>query len=159
LLGLALGGKEAGEELRPPAGDNRVPFKAWLRSIVPLDHLQIICNGEVAAELKLSADRQSADQQGTIPISRGDWCLLRAWADKPEYPVLDLYPYATTSPIYVKAGDSSPKSPEDAAYFVAWIDRVVKSAASNQDWNTEAEKASILHLCEQARAVYERLAR
>jgi TolB protein len=159
LLGLALGGKEAGEELRFPGGTNQVPFKAWLRSIVPLDHLQIICNGAVAAELKLNADRTSSDPQGTIPISHSGWCLLRAWADKPEHPVLDLYPYATTSPIYVKVGDSSQKSPEDAAYFMAWIDRVVNSIASSQEWNTEAEKASILRLCQQARGVYERLAR
>ena len=159
LLGLALGGKEAGEELRLPRGNDQVPFKAWLRSIVPLDHLQIICNGAVATELKLNADRQSSDPQGVIPISHSGWCLLRAWADKPEHPVLDLYPYATTSPIYVKVGDSSQKSPDDAAYFMAWIDRVVTSVASNQEWNTPAEKASILHLCEQARGVYERLAR
>jgi len=159
LLGLALGGKEAGDELRLPVADNQVPFEAWLRAIVPVDHLQIVCNGAVAVDLKLSADRQSVDQRGTIPISHSGWCLLRAWADKPEYPVLDLYPYATTSPIYVKVGDSAPKSPEDAAYFMAWIDRLVKSVASNQDWNTEAEKAAILHLCDEARGVYERLAR
>jgi TolB protein len=159
LLGLAVGGKEAGEELRLPGGNNQVPFKAWLRSMVPLDHLQIMCNGAVAAELKLNADRQGSDPQGTIPITHSGWCLLRTWADKPEHPVLDLYPYATTSPIYVKVGDSSQKSPEDAAYFMAWIDRVVNAVASNQEWNTEAEKASILHLCEQARAVYARLAR
>jgi len=42
---------------------------------------------------------------------------------------------------------------------MAWIDRLVKSVASNQDWNTEAEKAAILHLCDEARGVYERLAR
>jgi TolB protein len=101
LLGLAVGGKEAGEELRLPGGNTQVPFKAWLRSIVPLDHLQIICNGAVAAELKLNADRQGSDPQGTIPITHSGWCLLRTWADKPEHPVLDLYPYATTSPIDV----------------------------------------------------------
>jgi TolB protein len=159
LLGLALGGKEVGEELRLPVGGNRVPFKAWLRSIVPLDHLQLVCNGAVAEDLKLNPDHQSADLQGSIPVSRTGWCLLRAWADKPESPVLDLYPYATTGPLYVKVGASSAKSVEDAAYFIAWIDRLVKSSASNQAWNTEAEKASVLNLLEQARAVYQGLAR
>jgi TolB protein len=159
LLGLALGGKEVGEELRLPAGENRVPFKAWLRSIVPLDHLQLVCNGAVVDDLKLNADRQSADREGTIPIARSGWCLLRAWADKPESPVLDLYPYATTGPLYLEVGAASMKSAEDAAYFIAWIDRLVKSAASNQAWNTEAEKASVLRLLEQARAVYAGLAR
>ena len=155
LLGLTLGGSEIGAELQLPAGENRVPYKAWLRSIVPLDHLQLVCNGTVVEDLKLNGDRQSADREGAIPISHSGWCLLRAWADKPESPVLDLYPYATTGPLYVKVGSSAVKSREDAAYFIAWIDRLVQAAASNPDWNTEAEKASILHLLEQARAVYE----
>jgi len=155
LLGLVLGGKEIGEELELPAGENRVPYKAWLRSMVPLDHLQLVCNGTVVEDLKLNADRQSADPEGGIPISHSGWCLLRAWADKPESPVLDLYPYATTGPLYLKVGTSSVQSREDAAYFIAWVDRLVEAAASNPDWNTEAEKTSILHLLEQARAVYE----
>ncbi len=159
LLGLVLGGKEEGEELRLSAGEHQVPFRAWLRSIVPVDHLQLVCNGVVASDLPLNADRQSSDQAGTIPISRSGWCLLRAWAEKPAYPVLDLYPYATTSPVYVNAGASSPKSAEDAAYFIAWIDRLLQSSQSNQDWNTEAEKASVLELLEQARGVYKKLAR
>ncbi|HXW92279.1 MAG TPA: CehA/McbA family metallohydrolase [Terriglobales bacterium] len=159
LVGLVLGGKEVGEELRLSAGKHQVPYQAWLRSMVPVDHLQLVCNGAVAGDLPLNADRQSSDRRGTIPVSQGGWCLLRAWADKPAYPVLDLYPYATTSPIYVKVGTSPPKSTEDAAYFIAWIDRLLEPLRSNQDWNTQAEKASVLQFFEQARGVYEKLAK
>ena len=87
-------------------GENKVKFTAWLRSFVPIDHLEVICNGEVVRDLKLNADREAADVKDTIPISRSGWCLLRAWSDKAEYPVLDMYPYATTSPIYVTVAGS-----------------------------------------------------
>ncbi len=62
--------------------------------------------GAVVRDLKLSGDRESADVEDTIPISQSGWCLLRAWSDKAEHPVLDAYPYATTSPIYVTVAGS-----------------------------------------------------
>ena len=68
--------------------------------------------------------------------------------------MLDLYPYATTSPIYVKVDGSVPKPAEDAAYFVAWIDRTIEDARSNRDWNTDAEKTSVLKMLQQARTIY-----
>ena len=154
LLGFTLGGHLPGDELHLPAGENKVKFTAWSRSLVPIDHLQIICNGQVARELKLSVDRQSADAEETIPISHSGWCLLRAWSDKAEHPVLDIYPYATTSPVYLKVARSNPKAQEDAAYFVTWIDRLIEGAKSNADWNTDAEKTAVLNLLAYARKIY-----
>lgn len=154
LLGFTLGGRSLGDELRLPAGENKVKFSAWLRSIVPVDHLDVICNGRVVRELRLSGDRESADSEDTIPLSQSGWCLLRAWSEKAEHPVLDLYPYATTSPIYVKVDGSAAKPAEDAAYFIAWIDRMIEDAKSNRDWNTDAEKKSVLDLLNRARRIY-----
>ena len=154
LLGFSLGGRALGDELRLPSGANKVKFTAWLRSIVPVDHLEVICNGGVVRELKLRDDRESADVEGTVPLSQSGWCLLRAWSDKAEHPVLDDYPYATTSPIYVTVAGSVAKTAEDAAYFIAWIDRMIQDAKSNRDWNTDAEKTSVLNLLQRARTVY-----
>lgn len=157
LLGFTLDSKEPGDEIKLPAGENRVKLKAWVRSIVPVDHLQVVCNGAVVRDLKMSRDHQTADVEDAIPISRSGWCLLRAWSEKAEYPILDLYPYATTSPIYVSVASSAQKSPADAAYFIAWIDRLVEAAKTNQDWNTDSERTSVLNVLEQARAVYIKL--
>jgi hypothetical protein len=154
LLGFTLNGHEIGDELKLPAGENKVKFALWMRSIAPIDHLQIVCNGQVAREIKLSTDRESASAEDTIPISRNGWCLLRAWSEKSEYPILDAYPYATTSPIYVSVAGSARKTTEDAAYFVAWIDRLIQGANANQDWNSEKEKTSVLKQLEQARQIY-----
>jgi len=157
LLGFTLGDKQLGDELRLSPGEHPVKFKTWMRSIVPVDHLQVICNGKVTRELRLTADRESSDEQGTIPVSQSGWCLLRAWSEKAEHPILDDYVYATTSPVYVSVAGSVQKSPDDAAYFIAWIDRLIAAAKSNQDWNTDAEKAAVLKTLDDARAVYVRL--
>ena len=154
LLGFSLGSQQVGGELHLPPGETKVKFSGWLRSIVPVDHLEVICNGRVVRELKLNDDRESADIEDAIPLSQSGWCLLRAWSEKAEHPVLDAYPYATTSPIYVTVAGSVAKPTEDAAYFIAWIDRMIQNAKSNPDWNTEAEKISVLNLLEQARIVY-----
>ena len=158
LLGFTLGGHQLGDELHLPAGENKVKFSAWLRSFVPINdlHLEVICNGQVMSDLKMNHDG-SADVEDTIPISRSGWCLLRAWSDKAKYPILDLYPYATTSPIYVTVEGSSPDRSEDAAYFVAWIDRLTENAKSNRDWNTDSEKNTVLELLDSARKIYVRM--
>jgi TolB protein len=122
-----------------------------------VDHLQVVCDGDTVRELKLSEDRKSADAEGVLPVSRTGWCVLRALADKPEYPVLDLYPYATTSPVYVTVAGSKLQPKSEAAYFIAWIDRLTQAAEANHDWNTEAERSAVLKLLSYARGIYQQL--
>jgi len=156
LLRFSMEDQPIGGELKLPAGTNQVKFTAAMRSIVPVDHLQVLCNGNVVREIALSGKRESADAQGTVPVSRSGWCILRAWNKKAEMPVLDLYPYATTSPIYLSVGGEPTRSAKDAAYFVAWIDRLSQAASSYPDWRSAAEKEHVQKLLSDARAVYER---
>src|SRR6266446_4456953 len=125
-----------------------------MSSIVPVDHLQIVCNGKVARELALDSNRTSAHLDGSIPLKASVWCVLRAFSDKSEYPILDLYPYATTSPVYVSVAGAPVYSAADATYFVAWVDRLISAARSNTSWNTEAEKESMLTMLGEARKKY-----
>ena len=157
LLWFELGGKTAGGEVEL-AKPRDVPYKAGLRSIVPLDHAQIVCNGKVAREIDLKADRKSADASGTLTIEGSGWCVLRAFSDQAEYPVLDLYPYATTSPVYVSVAGTRLHRPEDAAYFVAWVDRLIAAAGASTAWNTETEKQAVIGVFRQARERFSALA-
>ena len=154
LLGFTLGGKNIGGELTLPAGPRSLKLTAWLRSFVPVDHLELVCNGKVVRDLKLNPDRQSADIRETLPISQTGWCLLRASSERPEHPVLDDYVYATTSPIYIKVAGSAPHPGEDASFFLTWIDRLTAAVNSSTDWNSPAEKSSVLQTLKQAREVY-----
>src|SRR5262249_7331433 len=124
VIGFSLGDQQLGGEFKLPAGEQSVKFTAWLRSLVPVDRLQIVFNGEVVRELKVNAKTNSTDAQGTIPLNRTGWCLLRALGDKSQHPVLDAYPYATTSPIYVTVKDAPRHPTQEAEYFIAWIDRL-----------------------------------
>jgi len=153
LLRFSLGGQGIGGEVRLDK-KQEVRFTAEMNSIVPIDHLQIVCNGKVARELAMDSHRTSARVDGSIQLDASGWCVLRAFSDKAEYPILDLYPYATTSPVYVSVAGAPVRSAADAAYFVAWVDRLISTARSNTSWNTDAEKESVLSMLGEARKKY-----
>lgn len=156
LLHFSLAGQGIGGEVKLTKKEE-VRFSAEMSSIVPVDHLQVVCNGKVARELAMNRDRTGAKVDGSIPLETSGWCVLRAFSDKAEYPILDLYPYATTSPVYVSLAGAPLRSPADAAYFVAWVDRLIAAAESNTSWNTEAEKQAVLANIREARKRYELL--
>jgi TolB protein len=151
LLGFSLGGKGLGEELRLPAGGQDLTARVTLSSLVPVDQLEIVRNGEVIEKIELKGDRTTVSTNLEIPVRESGWYLLRARAERPAYPILDVYPYATTSPIFAIVGEKPIRSRADAEYFIAWIDRLKIGALANRDWNNEGEKAAALDLFERAR--------
>jgi Tol biopolymer transport system component len=155
LIDFTLGGEMVGSELKfdkPQAG---VPFTAKLRSIVPVDHLELVCNGKVISSLLLDGAKETADMKGEIPLKQSGWCVLRAWSKKAEYPVLDEYAYATTSPVYVTIAGRRAYSKEDAEYFKAWIDRAIEITDAYPDWNSPGEKQGVMKKLREARAIYD----
>jgi hypothetical protein len=155
VLDFSVEGAGPGETVRRPAGRHVLQARVDVTSPVPLDHVEIVQNGKVVAQVTLAADRKGA--RATLPISvdQGGWVVLRAWAEAPAWPILDLYPFGSTSPVYLEAGDGGmPPSPEDAAFFIRWVDRLMASAGSREDWNTAAEKDATMALLAEARAVF-----
>jgi hypothetical protein len=57
----------------------------------------------------------------------------------------------------VTIGGNAPRSPEDAKYFAAWIDRMIDTTSHYPDWNSPAEKEYVLKRLAEAKAVYEKL--
>jgi TolB protein len=157
LIEFTLGGQQAGDELKYDGPQAAVPFTAKLRSIVPVDHLELVCNGRVLQSFLRDGPKDSADVNGTVAVKESGWCVLRASSDKAEYPVLDNYVYATTSPVYATISGKPPRSPEDAKYFSAWIDRVIDATNQYPDWNSTAEKANVLDKLAQAKQVFDKM--
>jgi len=139
LLDFTLGGQPIGGEVSL-ARAGKVSYHAHLRSLVPLDHLELVCTGGVVHAIPLTGRRQEADVDGTVTVSESGWCILRASADRGVYPVFDLYPYATTSPVYVTVAGRPVHSAAAADYFSAWIDRIHESVRAYPDWNAPADR-------------------
>jgi Tol biopolymer transport system component len=156
LLQLAIGEMGIGGELLFPAGTRRVTAKLTLRSIVPIDHLELIGNGAIVARIPLGGDRTSVDTTLSLEVARSGWYVLRAYGDRAIEPVLDIYPFASTSPIYVTVGGKPVRSTADADYFLRWLDRLDEAASAHQGWNTTQEKREVIGHIRQARAEFER---
>ncbi|MBC7985436.1 MAG: CehA/McbA family metallohydrolase, partial [Sphingomonadaceae bacterium] len=154
LLTLSVEGEGPGGVIARPAGGGRLRWRADMTSIAAVDHVEIVHNGEVVATAPIAADGRSARGEGEIEVSESGWILLRAWSaeDRPE--ILDTYPYATTSPVYVSVDGARPRSPEDAAYMLAWLE-LIERAAREGEYNDESERAEVLGNIARAREVYE----
>ena len=154
LLGLTLGGAQIGDELKFDSVPRRVSFSVRLQSIVAVDHLELVCNGKVVRSFTARTPIDRGEFHGHISLRDSGWCIVRASTDGARYPVLDNYVYATTSPVYVTVAGKAPRSPEDARYFAAWIERTAETTAAYPDWNSEAEKTSVLRRLAQAKAIF-----
>ncbi len=153
LLDFSLAGRGPGAvvDLKGPGA---LEFSARLHTTVPVDHAQIVCNGRVARELRRGRPGELLQVTGSVFIEHSGWCVLRAFSAHAEYPVLDNFVYATTSPVYLTLEGKKPRSPADAHFFRAWIEHLRKVTAAYPDWNSESEKAAVLRELDAAQAVY-----
>jgi hypothetical protein len=154
LLGLTVNGQGPGAEIELGAGEHELAWSGFMRSIVPVDHLELVYNGQVVETIE-NEDGTSADFQGDLRVDGSGWLVLRAWNDGSHPMVFDLYPYATTSPVYITIDEKGPRSTEDADYFIAWIERIRESAAAHEDYNSEAERGAILEHLDRAVRIFE----
>jgi hypothetical protein len=150
LLGLIVGDERPGGTLRLDAG-GETAVRVALRSPVAVDHLELVANGRVVRTFELEGERRVFDWSGNVPLTASGWLLLRAWNEHADPGVLDIYPYATTSPIYVESPTPAPAAGEDARYFVTWLDRVIEAAGARDDYNTADERADTLRYLREAR--------
>jgi hypothetical protein len=157
LLSFELEGQGPGSQLNRSGSVTTLQFKARLSSIVPVDRLEVVCDGQVVASLLKGTASKEATIEGPVTRTKSGWCLLRADSNDSAYPVLDTYTYATTSPVYLNLNGTGPRSKDDAAFFLAWIDRVRQTTSQHPDWRNMAEKQRVLGQIDQARREFGKL--
>jgi hypothetical protein len=139
LLGLEVEGRRPGATVsRSTPGKLR--YRIAMRSPVAVEHLELLQDGKVVRSFTLTGDRRRADAEGDLQADRSGWLVLRAWNDSSDPQVLDIYPYATTSPVYLQLPGGVRPDPADAAYFIAWLDRVIADAESRVDYRNDRER-------------------
>jgi hypothetical protein len=148
--------RQPGDEIVLAAGRHQLEVRAILKSNVSVDHLELVGSGKVVASFAVRSGGTSADTTVVVPVERSGWYVLRAWSDRPRLPVLDLYPFASTSPIYVRVGDAPVRSREDAEYFLGWLGHVEAYVRAFTDWNTPGEREEAMRTIAAARAEFER---
>ncbi len=144
LLGFTVNGAGPGESLELAAGSHSLRYEGFVRSAVPIDHAEVVLNGHVIDTLDLGGDERGRNFAGRVTVSGSGWLLLRAWSEGSHPLVFDLYPYATTTPVWVSVDGSLPTAADDADYFLAWIERLRETAAAHPDYNSDDERERVL---------------
>lgn len=158
LLLLEVEGKQPGDEIAlgaSAASSLRVKLEAV--SIAPLERVEIIVNGKVVLSERMSdTNRLMLDKM--IPVPDGGWIAARAIGPAHRY-VSDSYAFAQTSPVYVVRNNRKYTSAEDARFLLAAVDAIWARVDGQSRWRSPAEREKFKAAVDQARVVYERIAK
>ena len=155
MLFLTVNGKEPGSTLRVEVG-RAVKARVRAEALSPraLDRLEILFRGKVIktvsgsrSEARLVADFESSfDETG--------WLAARCFE-----PAARAIRFAHTSPVYIQVGSRVTKAPEDARFFIEWIDREIDFCQGEKGFRDPRHREAMLELFRKARTVYAKLAR
>jgi hypothetical protein len=156
ILLLDVDGREPGDEIAlGSAASMTVPVRVELRSITPVDSVEILVNGRVAAAMAPD-DPMRFVFEADVPIPKGGWIAARARGPSSRY-VTDSYAFAQTSPVWV-VRDGRHWTSADDARFLADAVRAVWARVRDADWSTPGERERFETAVNEAIAVYEGIA-
>jgi len=130
----------------------KVKIRAEARSLGPLDRVEVVWKGKVVKSVSHGDDPAVADCE--LDANETGWVAARAF----EKPAASIR-FAHTSPVYVQVGDGRGIVPEDAKFFIDWIDREVNFYEGYSGFRSEQDRQAMLEIYRKARAVYVRLAK
>ncbi|MBS1826795.1 MAG: CehA/McbA family metallohydrolase [Acidobacteria bacterium] len=138
LVLLKVNGKEPGDEIRLPAGSHTVKVDVDVKSITPVESIEVMHNGRSLGNVK------------TVTLDRSGWISVQVKAKYTRDPIRRPFPFAATMPVWITVGNKPVRSKADAEYFVQWIDRTLERAMK-LSFNNEAERNETRRLYEEAR--------
>lgn len=154
IVGLLVENVEPGERITIGTKQQTLSYSGFMRSNVPLEYVEIIWNGEVVARQMMKGPTKSVDLKGTIKVKGSGWILLRAGSEKAHPDLPDLYPYASTNPIYVESTVGNSIQKTAAQYFLKWVTRI-ETKIDELIFRTPAEKECVLKDIRAAKLLYQ----
>ena len=152
LVYFTINGKDPGDTINLPAGSHAMRAKAEVRSIMPIESIELLFNNKVVATLEPAGEKRIATLNEEVTIDGSGWFAVRTRAKYATHPIRRPFPFAATMPVRVIVDDKPIRSHEDAQYFIDRLDQVLQQAMETGPWNTEAEKEDIKRQYGEARA-------
>ncbi len=156
LIEFAVDGRGPGEE-RALDGPGEVRLRGRVWSVVPVERVELVVNGNVVRSWQPDGERKSLAIDETLAIGASAWMHLRVeggGADR--WPLDTSYPQAFTNPVWVTVGGRPIRSAEAAEYALRWIDRLQEMADEWPGWRSGREREHVFAQFEAAREVYRR---
>jgi hypothetical protein len=156
ILLLEVLGEGPGSEIELPEGaPETVEVLVEASSIVPLDSIQVLVNGEAA--FTVAAGEAPANVvQASVPIPEGGWIAARALGP-PSERLGDDYAFAHTSPVWVVREGRPWVGGEDVAFLSRTVD-AIWARVEDAPWRSDGERGRFRSAVDSALAVYSNLA-
>jgi hypothetical protein len=161
VLMFSANGRSLGQTIEAVKGES-VSVRAEVRSRLPVDRIEIVQGGEVVAVKENPTGSQDLTFETNITVDKSSWVAARAYSSELlPYQAWDVIGFdgipllAHTSPIYIEVNGKAPRSREDAAYLIQWVDRAIEWARTEARYETEGQREEIIALFERAKAVYQ----
>ena len=155
LLRLEVEGKGPGAELYFPSSPVTLSVEARSHSLVPVDRLEIIVNGEVVRSLP-ATDAGDLRLEAEVQLSRSSWIAARVLGPASRWVPNDAQAFAHTSPVYCYLAGQPIRSPGDARFFMSWIDDLSRKVDRHGVFSKAQQKKEVLELFRRAQQVYAR---
>ncbi len=155
MLFLTVNGHEPGDTIHMAAGNPaHLVVDAAASSGGDINRLEIVWKGKVVKSVEASGNAPALNARFELDARESGWFAARTFENPPE-----AARFAQTSPVYVQVGQDRGIVPEDAKFFLDWIDREMQFYGKLAKFRSEADRQAMLDFYRRARAVYERLAR
>jgi hypothetical protein len=157
MLTLDVAGRAIGDELLAEAGAS-LRIEGAARSWVPMDQIELIVNGEVVATAAATAGGREAKLSHELRVYESCWAALRATGGIHEMVLHPEGVFAHTSPVYISVGGAPLARPDDAAYFVEWIERLIAVTEERARFPSDAERDRVIAIFRSGEDYYRAIA-
>ena len=160
MLILTANGLDSGAEIQYSADDDKpIIVKTELRSIQPIDSLELISNGKVIKRVDLSDRSISGVLTESLVLElrpkRSGWVAARCLFTAPDGHLRQAH----TSPVCITVDGKSIASRRDAEFMIRWIDRLLDISEKPGRYRSGEQRAEVQAIFHEARQVYQDIAR
>ncbi|NOZ24439.1 MAG: CehA/McbA family metallohydrolase [Planctomycetes bacterium] len=145
-----------GEELRFPADKKAlVRVKLKVISLLPLDAVEIVVNGKVAAAKKPEPGQETTELVADIPLKRSSWIAGRCSGPRHRLNTMNDPVFAHSSPVYCILGDQAIGSIDHLVFYRDWVDELWENTAEDGKFKTPADKEHVRQVFLRAKKIYQ----
>jgi hypothetical protein len=156
LVSLTVNGKGPGDEIQLPAGAHKVEVDVEVASIMPVESVSVLRNGEVVETVRGDGKQRRLKFSRTVTVDRSGWLGVETRARYARTPIRRPFPFAATMPVWVTLDGRPARSRRDAEYFIAWMEKSLSRAMAQEAWNNQQERDDTRELYEEAKRRMER---
>jgi hypothetical protein len=155
MLDFSINGKMMGDEIELDKPGETVKVSVGVRSLYPLDNLQILRNGIVIREIKNKKQEIPLKFEEQIPIHRSCWIAVRAQGKHPN--PKRGYLLLHSNPIYIKVGKKPIIVEESVVWWLERIDELIDWTQNGALFDRPEDKKLTLEIFQKGRRYYEQL--